>query len=160
MKEKAFIITRISLLVLIFLTLAFIFTQSSLSKKKSSQQSEAVGDVLEEIIPPDTKPGAVIHKNIRKIAHFVEFGALGAELALYSIFFVKKTKFSLFTLPLALATALLDETVQIFSKRGPSVVDVWIDFSGFLFASVLVYGTAYLAAFIRRKIKEARQTVE
>lgn len=158
MKEKAFVITRILLLVLIFATLAFIFTQSSLSKKKSSQQSEAVGDVLEEIIPPDTKPGAVIHKNIRKIAHFVEFWALGAEVAVYSLLFVKRAKFSLLTLPLALATALLDETVQIFSKRGPSISDVWLDFSGFLCASALVYGIALLISFIRRKT--SKKTVE
>ena len=158
MSEKAILVVRISLLVLIFLTLAFIFSQSMLPKEKSANQSEAVSEKLEEIIPPDTKPGAVIHKNIRKIAHFIEFFLLGSEIALYSLLFVKSGKFSLFTLPLALVIALLDETVQIFSNRGPSVTDVWIDFSGFLFASVLVYGAAHLTAFIRRKT--AKKTVE
>lgn len=160
MNKNVILTVRISLLVLICLTLAFIFSQSMLPKEESSKQSNAVSEKLEEIIPPDTKPGAVIHKNIRKIAHFIEFWVLGLEIATYSLLFVKSYKFSLLTLPLALVIALLDETVQIFSKRGPSVTDVWIDFSGFLFASVVIYGTAYLIAFVRKKIKAAGQTVE
>ena len=158
MNKNVILAVRISLLVLICLTLAFIFSQSMLPKEESSKQSNAVSEKLEEIIPSDTKPGAVIHKNIRKIAHFIEFWVLGLEIATYSLLFAKSYKFSLLTLPLALATALLDETVQIFSKRGPSISDVWLDFSGFLCASALVYGIALLISFIRRKT--SKKTVE
>ena len=52
--------------------------------------------------------------------------------------------------------ALLDETIQIFSSRGPSIIDVWIDSFGYLAFSALVY-VAYSLFFAIRRRKLQKQ---
>ena len=42
----------------------------------------------------------------------------------------KWAKRALTTLLVAFAVAFLDETIQIFTGRGPMIQDVWIDLSG------------------------------
>jgi len=132
-------IGKISLLFLIALTLLFIFIQSALPPETSSAESDAVGDIVEEIIPSDTPTGSYIQVNLRKIAHFVEFALLGVLVALYVSFFMKKAAFIALSYPAALIAAFIDESIQMFSRRGPSVFDVWIDFSGFFVFATLVY---------------------
>lgn len=136
-------IPRIILSVMIFLTLSFIFTQSLLPSEVSSSESNGVKGFLATIFPPDTPLGAFISQYVRKIAHFVEFGLLGAELTLYALLFCKNKKISLpSALTLSFFAAFVDETLQIFSGRGPMISDVWIDFCGSLCFSVaasLVY---------------------
>ena len=139
-------IARAMLLILIFATLAFIFVQSMLPKEASKAQSDAVGEIIEEIIPPETPTGQYVQKNIRKIAHFVEFAVLGAELALYVAFFMKRRLFIALSYPAALLAALFDETVQMFSGRGSAIFDVWIDFFGFFIFASITYA-AYFAVF-------------
>lgn len=68
---------------------------------------------------------------LRKLAHFSEFAVLGFLLRLN---FQKHLSFSLF---FGLFVALTDETIQLFFEgRSGSVTDVWIDFSGVLFATL------------------------
>ena len=148
-KRKAL---ELAFIALIIATVAFIFIQSALPPKISAKESEAVKDVLEEIIPPDTEVGETVHKNVRKIAHFVEFALFGAELALYIYLLRRKTAFIVLSYPAALILALFDESIQMFSGRGPSVFDVWIDFSGFVFAASLVYISAFSFQLLKRKL--------
>ena len=152
----------ILLLLFIIATLLFIFIQSMLPPEKSSQESGAVGEIIEEIIPPDTKPGAFIQINLRKIAHFVEFALLGAEISLYIILFTRKNIFVLLSFPTALMIAFFDETIQIFSGRGPAVLDVWIDFAGFTSASVIFYTVAVIIRYMCKNVNKntQKQTVE
>lgn len=143
---------RFLLIVLILLTVAFIFIQSLKSPEKSSQASDKVGEIVEEFIPPDTKPGEFVKLNIRKIAHFVEFALLGIEVSLYVALFARKKIFMLASYPLGLFIALFDETIQIFSGRGSSVRDVWLDFLGFSTLAALVYAITFLVAFLRKDL--------
>ena len=145
---------RILLIVLIILTVAFIFIQSAKSPERSAEDSDRVGEMVEEIIPPDTPPGEFIQINLRKIAHFVEFSVLGLEVALYVWLFARKRSFILASYPIALFIALIDETVQIFSGRGSSLSDVWLDFSGFLTTATLFYGIALLVARLHAHFKK------
>ena len=145
---------RILLIVLIILTVAFIFIQSAKSPERSAEDSDRVGEMVEEIIPPDTPPGEFIQINLRKIAHFVEFSVLGLEVALYVWLFARKRSFILASYPIALFVALIDETVQIFSGRGSSLSDVWLDFSGFLTTATLFYGVALLVARLHVHFKK------
>lgn len=147
-------VTRYILIALIIATLLFIFIQSMLPKEKSHAESDAVGGIISEIIPPDTPAGEYVQKNIRKIAHFTEFAVLGGEIALYIILFMPKIRYMLLSYPTALILALLDETVQIFSGRGPAVSDVWIDFLGFLSASAVFYVVYAVICFIQCKRKQ------
>ena len=128
MKNK---VMRIIVLAVIAVTVAFIFTQSLLPSHVSSSESNGVKGFLATIFPEDTPLGAFISTYVRKIAHFVEFGLLGAELTLYAFLFCKnRKKAASFCAPIAFGVAFVDETLQIFSGRGPMVSDVWLDFSG------------------------------
>ena len=145
---------KIALLILIIATLAFIFVQSMIPPNKSQAESDKVGDIIGEIIPPDTPTGDYIQNNIRKLAHLVEFFVLGCEVALYMILYMPRIRWAALLLPSALLVALLDESIQIFSGRGPSILDVWIDFFGFFISSVIFYTVACVVIFISEKRKQ------
>lgn len=151
-------ILSIALLLLATLTVAFIFYNSMLPPEKSEQQSGAFGDIIAEIIPPETEAGGFVQKYLRKIAHFTEYGLLGIELMLFTVLFAKrKLLFGVCSLGCATLTALLDETIQIFSKRGPSVNDIWIDVGGYAFFAAVTLGVLlliYFVIFIIRKIRD------
>ncbi len=145
------------LILVILLTVAFIFYNSSLPPEESAQQSGVIGDIVAEIIPPETQVGGFVQKYIRKIAHFTEYGLLGIELALFCVLFAER-KFTCFTRSLFFAgtVALIDETIQIFSKRGPSVIDMWIDIGGYIFFSLsaLLFSlVVYLISLVIRSIR-------
>ena len=147
MREGYLSVIKKILILLILATVAFIFIQSSMSPEKSAEQSDKVGEIVEEIIPPDTATGEFVKINLRKIAHFVEFALLGLEISLYTSLFLRKKNYALLSYPTALFIALFDETIQIFSGRGSSVKDVWIDFLGFSTAAALVYAIAFLVLY-------------
>ena len=135
---------RIVLLILILATLVFIFYNSTLSGEKSGEASESVGNIIATIIPPDTTVGECIQDYIMKIAHFTEYGLLGIECALYiSIFKRRRIKWALASPLFALVTGFIDESIQIASKRGPAIIDVWIDIGGFIFFSSIAYAVIF-----------------
>ena len=140
------------LLVTITATILSFFVQSALPPALSSAESDAVSGFLGVLIPKDTPIGEFIHSNIRKIGHFCEYGLLGVQLALITALSCteRNNKFLFSCHLFALVVALLDETVQIFSGRGPSVSDVWLDFLGF----TVLYAFTYGIIFLRRKISK------
>lgn len=146
-------VLQIILITLIVLNLAFIFGQSILPPEKSGEVSDKVGDVIEGVIPPETPVGGFVQKNVRKLAHFFEFFALGMLVSAYVSLFIPKIKWALHTAPLAFIIASFDETVQIFSGRGPSVRDVWIDFFGFLTSSLIFYTVYTLILFTVKRCR-------
>ena len=136
------------LMVAMVLTVLSFFVQSALPPEASSAESDAVSDAIEPIIPSDTPVGEFVHPNIRKIGHFAEFGLFGIEAALYLFFYVKRKRLGIIcSFICAQFIALCDETVQIFSGRGPEISDVWIDIFGFstLFAITLCMAVAIRA---------------
>lgn len=153
-------ILQLVLLLLIAGTLIFIYAQSVKPPEVSKEESDKVGEIIEEIIPPDTKPGEFIQTNLRKLAHFTEFFVLGLEIALYGVFYTRSIKTQGLLLPLGVIFALFDETIQIFSKRGPQIKDVWIDVLGYAIALISVYAVYYAAKAIIRyvKIKKTEKT--
>lgn len=147
-------IVKSILFLLVILTLVFIFVQSMLPPEKSAEQSSAVGEIIEEIIPPETPVGGYVQTNLRKIAHFVEFAVLGVWVTLLVVFFYRRKIFVLSSFGFALLIALFDETIQIKSGRGASVSDVWLDFFGFTSAAVIIYTVSVLIIFIKAKRKQ------
>ena len=120
------------LIILMCVTVTSFFVQSMLPPEISSAESDAVSGILELIIPSDTVVGRFVHSNVRKIGHFLEFGIFGAECAIYIFAFTKRRCFDFLVAAVgALFIGLIDETVQIFSGRGPQISDVWLDFFGF-----------------------------
>lgn len=168
--------TQLIWLVLIALTLAFIFGQSMLPASRSMQTSDGVADTVENILIPDSADGSdaedggahrpVIDffiKYLRKIAHFVEHGILGLEIFFLLLAIERRsgrergiTPLSvttvLFSLNVGLLVGFLDETIQIFSGRMYSIVDVWLDFAGYAtFTAVLTL--IYVIAHLVKKSK-------
>ncbi len=143
---------RIALIALILATLAFIFSNSALTREESSEQSGRVAELLKLILPEDTFLGAVIQKYLRKIAHFSEFALLGIFVTLYSISFCEINKKNiLLTALFGLLSGSADELLQRFTGRGSMPLDVLIDLSGFIFAMLIVYLIYYIIKTYRRE---------
>lgn len=128
MKKKAIIILGI---VIVFI-IAFIWGNSILSPALSDKISRTVGDILSGIIGSGDETTTVGGFSVRKLGHFFEFFALGcASWLLFKFLLSNKTVRTLAVVLTGISVPLLDETIQIFSGRGHSVKDVWIDISGF-----------------------------
>ena len=161
MKSRVLLVVRIVLIVCYICTLLFTFYQSSLPKEESKAESDAVLEWLEPIIPSDTPVGEYVHTNIRQIAHFTEFFFQGLFVSVYLVIFVPsvsleikaKLKYILFTYILSPIVPLLDETIQIFTHRGPEISDVWVDTFGFVSALSLVYILYFVACLVTDKMK-------
>lgn len=153
---------KATLIFLILVTLSFIYIQSMLPREQSSKESDAVGDIVAGIVPPETKPGAFLQLNLRKVAHFLEFALLGGEITLYILLFMRRGIVIYLSLISAPIVALLDETIQIYSGRASSIIDVLIDTSGFLTAAAIFYTVAAIVMLIRKNVNKngQKQTVE
>ena len=79
MKKKETV--RAVLTVLIVLTLIFIFRNSTDSKEESSALSLYVKELVGPILELFVGKGKVTEHLVRKLAHFTEFFALGAEFS-------------------------------------------------------------------------------
>lgn len=117
------------LLILILLTLFFIWGNSLMPASLSTRFSEAFQHFLQRI-SPDLAVGETGHGALRKVAHGTEYLILGAELWLYLRLSLSQP-LSLLALS-GLGTAFLDETIQLFVPgRSGQLQDVWIDLGGF-----------------------------
>ena len=115
------------LVILLIITLMFIWGNSLLDREYSSEESGLAVRILEKIFGE----GKVSEHAVRKIAHFTEFAVLGAELmGLFCRYPLSVTH--------GLFAALADESIQLFSGRSAEVKDVLLDFSGVLFGALIV----------------------
>ena len=117
---------KIILTVLIFCLLAFIWGNSCLPGVESDGLSLGVVSALRDVLP-DSLTVEQANNIVRKIAHFSEFGLLGVLLCLR---FLYDPDVRLVPFSLAFSCAVIDETIQIFTGRGPSFIDVMIDSAG------------------------------
>jgi VanZ family protein len=113
-----------------------------LSPKISGAISDAVANFLSDIFVFDRNGSAEGNGNfgIRKVAHFVEFFLL----ATVSVLFVRRfdilpARMVLILLSGGAFVSIVDETIQIFSSRGPSVRDVLIDMLGYVCGCVVAF---------------------
>lgn len=91
----------------------------------SGAQSAWLQKLMADLLGAD-----VSERLLRKLAHFGEYLLMGlfAGGAVSQLGF--QGRYALCALALMLLAALVDETIQVFSGRGPSVLDVWIDVAG------------------------------
>ena len=134
------------LIVLLILLLAFIWGHSCMPVAASQAESSRVLDLLAPLLGPILGPENVTMHLVRKMAHFAEFCCLGLLLAPLPPLTLRGR---LLAGNLALLTALVDETIQIFSGRGPAIADVWLDFAGAAAGIVL----CSLLLLLRRKLR-------
>ena len=167
--------TQVIWLVLIALTLAFIFGQSMLPASRSMQASDSVADTVEDILDHDAPSGSGTEdeghsrpvldffiKYLRKIAHFVEHGILGLETFFLLLAMQRRksvdrgimpisTAALIFSLNFGLLVGFFDETIQIFSGRMYSIVDVWLDFAGYATFTALLTLTYVISRLVKKR---------
>ena len=124
--------TRKVLLIIILVTIAVIWGQSMLNMEDSSTESSWVMNLVTPMLEIFVGRGNVTEFIVRKIAHFTEYFVLGFELELYL-----KRKW-LLAAGVGFVVAFMDETIQMFSGRGPLISDVWLDFFGCITAVAVV----------------------
>ena len=132
--------------VLIVLNLALIWGNSLMTGADSGAISGGVLAFLGRFLPVLlTEAG---HTFLRKAAHFSEFALLG--LLYCGRHRLARQETPLHLMGFGLAVACIDETIQIFTPgRASSLIDVWIDTSGFALGLAVIL-TAYT---IYNKIK-------
>ena len=131
--------------VLSVLIVVFIFSNSVPSIPESRETSMSIAALLRPLLDPHHRlDDSVYHNLIRKLAHFVEFGALGVSLTALSAQFKRKKRY-LFGTPTAgsVLIAFADEGLQFFTGRGNSIKDVCLDsfgaFCGVLFVAAILW---------------------
>lgn len=141
----------IILYLLIAATLAFIWGNSLQNETTSAVISWSVLNIITPFLEIFVGTGKVTVFLVRKLAHFTEFAILGIELALLLILYKKITLQTISNcLFFALSTAVIDESIQIYSGRGPMVEDILLDFVGAISGFFLI-AIVYLIFFRRRK---------
>ena len=141
---------NIVLVLLLVLTLAFIWGNSLLPRTESQEISRGL---LAELCAALETVGLHLDPQndhwLRKLAHFGEFGLLGAELCTL-LFLNRRARPQGFVncAFAGLAVAVTDEALHLISNRGSQVQDVLLDFAGFL-AGFLLCGL--LCGIIGRK---------
>ncbi len=120
---------------LFVLILCFIWGNSMLSR----EMSQAISHLFASVLGGSSEPSEGGHYIVRKLAHFIEFAGLGvvSYLFLDSLTRDKYTKYITIAL-VGVSVPLIDETIQIFSGRGPALSDVWIDIGGFVAGVALI----------------------
>ena len=130
-------------IILFCLILCFIWGNSILSREVSGAISHFIADIF------GGEQGATDegHHFVRKLAHFTEFAALGAVFWLLSGEYTRDlAKRALSAAFVELFVPLCDETIQIFSGRGPALADIWIDAAGYVVGTVLTVLVLILTA--------------
>ena len=131
--------------ILALIWMCIIFAFSAQDKQESSVVSEGVSYELvsstgfffhlhldEEQIKEVAR---VIESTVRKAAHMTEFLLLAVWAGMLDF----RGKFLPQRLLFGLMTALVDETIQLYTGRTSLVTDVWIDYIGFAVGTVVVW---------------------
>ena len=140
------------LLVLIVLTLCFIWGNSLMPATFSGAISGWAKNVLNAILGDMGNSGMSGDGVLRKIAHASEFAVLGLLL---TNLMANKLRQELPLVALCgLSSALVDETIQLFSDgRAGLVKDIWIDCGGFCFGVLMVCLICCLRVAVSTKLK-------
>lgn len=165
--------------ILLGLTLLLIFTQSAMPPHLSSSESGFVVRILYPLLGQLLPPGADLEHFVRKAGHFTEYLILGIQV--YPLWATvgkgqsvkqaesRESSFSLlkslnqskailfvFSTIFLWLTAFLDETIQIFSGRGPQIQDVWLDLAGGLVGYLI--GLGILSLYQKKKVQKQKET--
>ena len=138
------------LLVLLVLMLLFIWGNSLLPADKSAALSNLLREILNKLFPTADAAEPIFHSDgiLRKVAHCLEFSALGIIIALLCLPVPaqRAADKGLRIICCGLLTALIDETIQLFvSGRSGQISDVWIDLAGYCGGVLIIMLGTYLS---------------
>ncbi len=160
-KRKAWLI---ALWTAVILWIAFIWGNSMQVGEDSAEMSGTLARILNFILGNDNEHFDVIHRFVRKAAHFTEY----AILSLLFCFAFRLTQrkpwreayiplhrdLSLLALPCSFAVASADECIQLFTEgRHGSPWDVLLDSCGALFAMCVFFACLFLIERKRTDVK-------
>lgn len=148
--KHQFVVTLI-LAIFNLLLIAFIFIHSLTPADISQEESGTVTDWLRYIFPFELNDHIV-----RKLAHFIEFSALGVVTNLTVFSYCRSVLGGVFfKLFVCLATAVCDEAIQLnVSGRSGQVSDILLDFSGCLFGMFITTITISIVLYMKRNKKK------
>ena len=151
------------------LTYMVVWGQSCIGGENSQKESDAVMSALEPIHGVDVETVdrisdefGQLNQLIRKSAHVLEYMVIGLEYGLLiwilliqgNIMFGKRLiQMYINAVMSGLFTAVMDETIQIFSGRGPLVSDIWVDMLGI--AAGLGFMSIFTCIKRRKKVSPA-----
>ncbi len=161
-RPRLFVIAALALVVA---WTGFIFSRSSKTGESSSVESEAVTEFIEDIVEVVAPGARVTEKFVRKLAHFCEYGLLGAlcVLALGAMRHMPDRGFGrrwyCVATVYSVIIAVVDEFVVQRNSvgRGPSLSDVALDSIGAVVGVVgmlAVFGVAKWLSEQRKKSAE------
>ena len=138
--------------ILLVANLAVIWGNSLLPGSESGAMSGGVMEFIRNLLGIPESQADLLHKLVRKLAHFTEFSCLGALLCWRCGMEGERHKVA-FPALLGMAAAVVDESLQLITPdRGPSLTDVWIDTSGVLTGLMMVLLGHYLLTERKNKI--------
>lgn len=158
-------------IVLIIGTLA-IFSQSLMSVETSTKESDVVTKVIKDPLKKAYNIDYVGSRIVRKLAHKVEYGCLGATLCLFILLFMmykrrpQNLKFIHFPIAASLTIIIctiigsIDEFIQRFNGRGSMLSDVCLNS---LSSAIAAVGMAILFAIVMlivNKIKNRKNNAQ
>lgn len=150
MKKKT--VGQVILLVLMVITVLLIWGNSLVGRDASMHQSDVVSGFFQNLAQLLGLSTVISSQVIRKTAHFLAFFLLGTEATLYCLCGRKPDRYDLGKIiGFVFITAFLDETIQVFSGRGPMITDVWLDIAGGVTAMLLVFALYSLINVCKRK---------
>ena len=134
--------------ILNLLLIAFIFIHSLTPADISQEESGAVTDWLSYVFPFELSENLV-----RKLAHFIEFSALGIITTLTVYSYCQKVMGGVyFKLFVCLATAVCDEAIQLnIDGRSGQVSDIFLDFSGCLVGLILTSIVIGIVLYLKKR---------
>lgn len=168
MKEKSNKIRlfwRIVTTVACVLMLIFIFSNSLQPAEKSSAQSSAVVDTIQDVAsvvapnsPIATATGPAydkLHSGVRVLAHFLEFTLLGALFVWCWYSYTDKKIWLIAPAVGIVLTPMIDELLQTLSSgRAAEWLDVAVDATGGACGGLFALCTLTIGIYIYRKRKE------
>lgn len=137
-------------ILLIAACLSFIWINSFFPADISSGLSGTAEKILRAIFGENIP---ITEGILRKMAHGAEYAAFGAVM---SVFLYEKITKKLSLIGFCgLGTAVLDETIQLFSDgRSSQVKDIWIDFSGFTAGVIFILIIKVLFDYLKGKNRQ------
>ncbi len=157
---------RIAAWVLLFalvFTVLFIFSNSLKTGEQSAEQSDAVGEWMEENLDVEKDPVYTVYHNRGSFAHLFEFTLLGLEMVALLLVVRARRPFTYLTgLGLCVGVAGIDELLQLASEgRTADLLDFGVDTLGVLLGVALVaLPYIIIAYFAKRKQEKGNEVTE
>lgn len=141
--------------VLSALFIGFIFLHSSMSAETSSEESSTVLTFFQNLLNSLGVTFELSSFIVRKAAHFLEFAFLGILITITFYSYVNRPFYNMLSvLFVCLATAVADETIQLFVPgRASMVQDVLLDFSGALAGTLITAFVIFIIIANRKNNK-------